>query len=742
VIHYHEKSRTFTLVGQSSFYALAVNSDGRLVHLDSGPRPPMPDSAMQLTADVLPDAMQFCSHDMLDALDEIMTFGDAADYEVALKVNLPGRPANVKPGEAHRDEIRDLRLRYRSHQILDDAKPGLVPAHNQKTRIAAKRQTLRITLADPVYPFEVSLFLRLTPENDVIERWIELANTGDKPVRVEQCYFGTVHLPPGRYELIHPIGGHAREFTTCRDLLPAGLTILESRTLTTSLAHNPAVLLTRPGQVSENAGDVYFAALAYSGNWRITLEYRPNLLTTLHAGYSPFDFDLTLAPGERHATPALVHGCCAGGFNAVSHRLHSFTRDRVIPRPDSNPSFLRPVLYNSWEATWFDIRLEHQMELARRAAAIGVELFCVDDGWFAKRNSDKTSLGDWVLDPARFPNGFTPLIDEVHRLGMKFGLWFEPEMVNPDSDLYRKHPDWVLHYPGRPRTVSRNQLILDFGRSEVVEHVFNALDTMLSQYPIDFLKWDMNRPATEAGSPVGKNLWRIHTLKVYEIMDCLRVKYPGLAIESCSSGGGRIDLGVLARTDQVWTSDNTDALDRVGIQEGFSLTFPARAMACWVTNRQNPETKRILELPLRFDVAMRGILGIGSNIDKLDDDELKQYAQFIAFYKKIRPIVQLGRCFRLQDLADYGASAVQYVNDDASQAVYSTVIVHHHKGQVRPRAILRNLTPDARYNMTDKYGKPRGSMTGAELMTLGLPIYLNDGPCVIGYSQTLVLTRS
>jgi alpha-galactosidase len=302
---------------------------------------------------------------------------------------------------------------------------------------------------------------------------------------------------------------------------------------------------------------------------------------------------------------------------------------------------------------------------------------------------------------------------------MKFGLWVEPEMVNPDSDLYRAHPDWVLHFPGRPRTQVRQQLLLDFGRPEVVEFIFNSLNSLLEEYEIDFFKWDMNRYATEPGSAVGKSIWRRHVEAVYGIMDRLRAAHPNLSIQSCSGGGGRIDLGILGRTDQVWTSDNTDAHDRVTIQDGFSLAYPPRAMESWVTHDKNHQTGRLSSLDLRFDVAMRGALGIGTVLSALPEEELVAYRRKIAFYKKIRPIVQGGQLHRL--VAEDGISIWQTVSPDGSQAVYSAVVTGQLQGIFRAPTRLRGLVPEAIYALCDEKEEEVARLSGFQLMALGVP---------------------
>lgn len=734
MIHFDPTTQTFNLALASSLYAFRVDDQGRLLHLAWGPRPAAaaadatlsgPGFETFLRANELPLTLRF----------ELSTFGDSAQQEVGLKASFPALPAQMAPGEAAHLPIRDVRLRYAGHEIVTDAEPGLAPTHGQPTAVGSTRQTLRVRLSDPAQPLEATLCYRLTPEHDIIERWVELANTGPQPLQLDALAFATLHFPNGTDELTSVSGWWIREFTTARERLPMGVRTLEQKTVQTGHCANPFFLLNRPGQAWEETGDVWFGALAYSGAWRIAFEQLYTLDVRCQAGYNPFDFNLTLAPGQRHVTPAAVIGVSREGWGGASRRLHAFALERVLPMPTDWPPY-RPVLYNSWEATYFDLSLEGQTALARKAAAMGVELFCVDDGWFGGRRDDHAGLGDWTVSPEVFPTGLDPLIDEVHRLGMQFGLWVEPEMVNPDSDLYRAHPDWVLHFAGRPRTESRWQLVLDFGRPEVVEHVYTLLHDLLTRHAIDFIKWDMNRYATEPGSAAGQAIWRAHTANVYSIMDRLRRAFPRLQIESCASGGGRIDLGILGRTEQVWTSDNTDAFDRIRIQEGYSLAYPARAMEAWVTHAVSHQTGLPSPLSLRFDVAMRGGLGIGSNLNELGEAELAEYASYIAFYKRLRPVVQGGRLYRLQRLEEYGASVIQYVAPGGREAVYSAAVLSYQQGWLRPPTPLRGLDPAAVYRVTDRHGVEIYRASGFELMVTGIP---GDGMGGAAYSRTLLL---
>lgn len=737
MIHFNPATKTFNLILKTSYYAFQVNPGSCLVHLGWGARAGDPHQTLLISgAPGFVDAGSVSSFEQQTRRDELIVFGDVNYHEVTLKASFAALPSHLQPGEAPHLPIRDARLRYVGHEIVTDAQPGLAPQHGLPALMQTPRETLRVTLQDPVQPLRVQLCYRLTPEHDVIERWCELEHTGatDAPaITLETCGFATLHLPNGCAELTSVAGGWANEFNIQREQLPVGLRIIEGRSVQTSHATNPFFMLNTPGQAGEEIGTVYFGALAYSGAWRIALERLPTLDVRVHAGYNPFDFELKLAPGEKHTTPAIACGVSDAGLGGASRRLHAFTRERVLPRPPREMPD-RPVLYNSWEATYFNLSVAGQTELARKAASSGVELFCVDDGWFGARRSDNAGLGDWVVSRDTFPDGLMPLIDEVRRLGMKFGLWVEPEMVNPDSDLYRAHPDWVLHFAGRPRSEARNQLILDFGRPEVVAHIHDVLDALLTEYPIDFIKWDMNRNSSEPGSAAGKLIWLKHVEGVYHLMDSLRRKHPNTDIQSCSGGGGRIDLGIMARTDQVWTSDNTDAMDRIRIQEGYSLAYPARAMESWVTHAMNHLTRRHSTLGLRFDVAMRGALGIGSSLNEMSGDELAEYASHIAFYKRIRNVVQNGDLYRLQCLNDHGASIIEYALPDGSEAVYSVAVREHHVGLQRPPALLNGLKADATYGVYDRHDAEVLRASGYELMTLGIP---GDGRQGVGFSRTL-----
>jgi alpha-galactosidase len=718
-ISFNAEKRLFVLQLRSSFYAMRVLTTGELVHVAWGPLPEL-DESVPLHFQGLED---FKDHQFpFDAQTHRYEFpaaGDVLYHDTAIRAVFSEPPKPLEKGEAFHGTVRDLRMRYASHEITTEPEPALAPLHGLPVRIEAKRTVLAIHLKDAAYAFEITLFYRVTPEHDILERWVEVRNETLQPVKLDRLDFGCAHLPAYATKLTYAAGHYSREFVPATLELKQGTFVLEQYGLNTGHAHNPFFLIHSAGEATENAGTVWFGALAFSGNWNLRFEHQQNRQISIFGGYGLADFEIILQPGETHRTPAMILGCSREGLGGASRRSHRFVLERVLP--DCREDEFRPVLYNSWEATYFDVSEKNQFELARLAASLGVELFCMDDGWFGTRKDDKAGLGDWYPRPEVFPNGIKPLSDEVHSLGMQFGLWVEPEMINPDSDLYRAHPEWVLHYPGRPRSESRTQLILDFGRPEVVEHIFQTLDQLVRDNGVDFFKWDMNRYVTEPGSLAGRGIWRKHVEALYSIMDRLRQQHPHLRIQSCSGGGGRIDFGILARCDQAWVSDNTDALDRTCIQDGFSLIYPARAMECWVTHEKNHQTGRISLLQHRFDVAMRGVLGIGTPLNQLSQEELAQYRRKIAFYKRIRPTVQEGDLYRLSVAADDGLSAWLFVAPDQSTAVFSISVIEHLYGAFYFPSVLRGLDSRATYRLSNELEREVGRYNGLQLMTLGLP---------------------
>jgi alpha-galactosidase len=638
--------------------------------------------------------------------EEYPGWGGLRFFEPCLKVTLA-------------DGVRDLVLKYTSYEIKD--------------------RDLVIRMKDVSYGLEVDLLYHVYPQGILRKQAVIRNNTG-QALTLESAQSGVWQLPAAKgYRLSYLSGRWGEENQLTREEIHPGSKILESRRGSTSNQMNPWFAIDGPAPAGEEHGDVWFGALGWSGSWRIDVEQTPQLDVRVTGGYNNFDFAYPLKPGESLATPPFYAGFTTGGFGQASRTFHRFQLDEILPRRSA--SRLRPVLYNSWEATGFNVDEPGQKALAEKAARIGVERFVMDDGWFGTRNTSRAGLGDWTPNPRKFPNGLGPLIAHVKKLGMDFGLWVEPEMVNPDSDLYRAHPDWVLNFPGRPRSEARTQLVLNLSRDDVKEYVFNALDKLLTENDISFLKWDLNRSFSEPGWPEAplpeqKTVWVRQVNNVYDIIDRLRAKHPRVEIESCASGGGRVDLGILTRTEEVWPSDNTDAFDRLKIQDGFTHAYTPKIMMAWVTDVPTLDA-RSTPLEYRFLVAMMGSLGIGGNLTKWSDADFTVASKMIAYYKQIRGTVQEGSLYRLLSPREGNLTANQYVSRDGSQAVLFAFLHAQQFGRTVPAIRFQGLDAEATYRVKSLDGKLAGKIdtaSGAYLMNRGLNLTLKgefDGTSVL-----------
>ncbi|MBN2290229.1 MAG: alpha-galactosidase [Candidatus Glassbacteria bacterium] len=587
---------------------------------------------------------------------------------------------------------------------------------------------LRLDMKDTHYPFNVSEYIRVIPELDIYEKWLVLSNTGAEDILLENAGSGSVQLPAGAYDLIQFGGGWGREFLRQRTRLTIGTKTLSARTMK-SYEHLPFFLVRPMGDNDEMSGPVWFGAIAWSGNYSLDFYISPNNRLQIKGGINFWDTHWNLKAGESFTTPKMVFGYSDNGPGGASLRMHRYMLDYVLPQP--NASIPSKVLYNSWYATTFNINEKQQIVLARQAARLGVELFVVDDAWFRGRNDDRGGLGDWEPDPVKFPRGLGPLIKEVKSLGMDFGIWVEPEMVNANSDLYRSHPEWVLQTQHRRAHEHRNQLILNMARDDVKEFTIAWLDRLLSENEIDFIKWDMNRSVSEAGWP-GENPATARELRIRyvqnlrEVFAAIRGRHPGITIENCAGGGGRVNIGLLELTDQVWTSDNTDPGDRMHIQYGYSHALPAKTMVNWVTDEE--WHNKTTPLKFRFQVAMAGNLGIGGDITSWSEEDKALASEMVALYKDLRPTIQFGDQYRLRDPFEESRMAVQFVSRDRKSSVLFTfqtleTLPGADGGySLSDRLVLQGLDPDAVYRVKTDQGvsKARGEFLMAGGLSLPL----------------------
>ena len=557
--------------------------------------------------------------------------------------------------------------------------------HVQGHRIdhAEGSETLVIELGDEHYPFAVELFYRIFDGEDVLERWARISNRDRKEsVVLQQAYSAAWWLPlADRWRLRYLHGGWARETQIIETSLTPGKVVLESRRGVTGHQLNPWFALGVEGTLSEELGEVWTGAIAWSGSWKLVFETTPSGRSQVTGGWNEFDSPIVVEPGASVDLPVFAGCYSSSGYGGASRAWHAYQLRHIFSgeaRSPHSPSFPsrstrrpaepqhRPVLYNSWEATGFAVNEPDQLRLAELAASIGIELFVLDDGWFRGRVHDRAGLGDWTVDDAKFPKGLAPLIDRVHELGMDFGLWVEPEMVNPDSDLYRAHPDWVYHFATRSRTQARHQLVLNLARADVAEWIYATIDRLLTDNNVQFIKWDMNRHFSEPGWPAmtGNNperVWIDHVRNLYDILERLRAAHPDVSFEACSGGGGRLDLGISLASIRCGPRTTPMLRDRIAIQEGFTQIYAPLSMMAWVTDSPNPITQRRLPLEYRFHVAMAGALSIGGDLTQWSSADLAKATELISQYKAIRHIVQRGRLHRLASTRHGQVGGVLYL---------------------------------------------------------------------------------
>jgi len=520
---------------------------------------------------------------------------------------------------------------------------------------------------DTLRQIKVVHTLQLDQSSDVLSSSSEIINLANKPLIINWCAAPTIPLPDHLTQIMSFEGRWSNEFQRKSLDLFLGSFVRENRKGKTSHDNFPGLVI-HTAHTNEQSGECYGFHLGWSGNHKIRAELLAEGRSYVQCGELLLPGEVELLPEQSYLSPTLYSSYSANGFSGLSAGFHHYVRHHLLLATTKKKP--RPVHYNTWEGIYFDHDVEVLKQLAEKASALGAERFVLDDGWFKGRRGDFAGLGDWTVDKEIYPQGLSPLIEHVNQCDMEFGLWFEPEMVNPDSDLYRAHPDWVLGTQGNEQRQFRNQLVLDLTRPDVVDYLFTAINDILHEYPqIVYIKWDMNRDINHAGNALGKPAIYQQTHALYQLIDRLKVQHPHVEIESCSSGGARVDYGVLAHTDRVWTSDSNDALDRLSIQRGCSFFFPAEVMGSHVGPRDCHITGRHINMDMRAAVAFFGHMGMEMDPRELTEKEQNQLSQAVALHKKHRALIHSGQLIRLD--SDGDSINFGIVNEEKSQALYA-----------------------------------------------------------------------
>ncbi|MFJ7628048.1 alpha-galactosidase [Streptomyces sp. NPDC097595] len=583
-------------------------------------------------------------------------------------------------------------------------------------------RALRLAFTDELQGLRAVLCYETVPGTDVILRWTELSCTGDEELRLERIDSAAVTVPvTDAARLTYLTGQWCQEFTRTQLELTRGRFEMASAQGVAGHAYAPWLAVQDAAAPDGHDTPTYGLALEWSGNWHLTADAEPGGAVRIAAGRVPHEGAVRLAPGDTLVTPRLACAFSPDGLDGLARVWHRYERRLSGGRMDRT----RKVLYNSWEATGFDVDAPAQLELARIAAGLGAELFVVDDGWFTGRHDEKGGLGDWHPDPANFPEGFDRFIEEIRATGMDFGLWVEPEAVSPASALYAEHPEWVYRIDGRPATLVREQLLLDLGREDVQDFVIATFDRLLGDHAISYLKWDMNRPPTERGRPgagsTAPDLDAEHVAGYLRVLDHLREHHPHVTVEGCAGGGGRVEHATLARTDVMWPSDNTAPLDRLAIQFGYLHAHAPHTMSSWVTDAPGVFDARPRSLAFRFVTAMSGVLGIGADIRTWTAEQRAEAAVWVNRYKEIRDLLHHGEVRLLGTPAD-ATCGIQYTEGDGTRIAVTAWNTGRLDGAPlvpgRPaRLRLRGLDPAARYA-----DRETGAVhSGAHLLHYGLP---------------------
>lgn len=711
MITVNEKERVFHLQNGRISYLFYVMDSGQLGHLYFGRRLNsggsylhMVEKAHRPMTTYITEGDMYTSYEHLRQ--EYPSYG-TSDYRYpAFEVQGP-------------DGSSICKLEYQGYEISQGKKPlpGLPATYVED---AGEAETLEIHMEDSLRGLEAVLSYTIFRDYDAIARGVRFTNAGEDTLFLDRAMSLSLDFPDSDYESIQLSGSWSRERYIKTRPLEAGVTAVSSMRGNSSHQHNPFLALKRK-HTTEHSGDAYGFSLIYSGNFLAQAEVDNYQVLRIMLGINPFGFRWKLAPGSSFVTPEAVMVYSDKGLNGMSRQFHALFRNRLARGYWRDRE--RPVLINNWEATMFDYVEEDLVRFAKKAQECGIELFVLDDGWFGTRNNDRSGLGDWKANPAKLPNGIEGLAERIDSLGMKFGLWFEPEMVNRDSDLFRAHPDYIIQTPGRSTSHGRNQFVLDFSRTEVVDEIFHQMYTLLNNAKISYIKWDMNRSISEcysAAYPADQQgeIFHRYILGVYSLHERLLQAFPELLIESCSSGGGRFDAGMLYYAPQGWTSDDSDAIERLKIQYGTSLVYPISSMGAHVSACPNSQVGRNTPIETRGNVAMTGAFGYELDLNKLSPEEIEAVKRQVVFYKQNRKLLVRGDFYRLLSPFEGNFAGWEVVEQNGSRALVTvTRILSEINGPYR-RIPLQGLTPDRMYQVHSKYLSYEAY--GDELMQYGL----------------------
>ena len=713
-IVYSKSDRTFTIQTKNTTYQMQVDPYGFLLHLYYGKK--TDGSCMDY---LLTYYDRGFSGNPFDAGDDRTYSMDALPQEYPSYGTGDYRSTALIVENADGSTACDLR--YRSQHIFNGKYkiPGLPAVYADET----ERQTLEIVMEDAVTGVEVTLQYGVLPDYDVITRSEKIVYRGEGKICIRKAQSACLDFVQGKYDLLTFYGRHAMERTMQREPVTHGSHVIGSVRGTSSHQYNPMMILADEN-TTDQYGNCYAMSFVYSGNFKgETLKDQFGQTRAL-MGLQDEMFSYPLTEGETFYTPEVLLTFSGSGMNLLSQNLHRCIRQHIC-RGKYKES-VRPVLVNSWEASYFDFDGDTLYELAKEAKHAGIDMLVLDDGWFGKRDDDNSGLGDWFVNEKKLGGILGDLIKRINDLGVKFGIWVEPEMISEDSDLYREHPDWALTIPGRNPVHARNQLVLDFSRKEVVDHIFDQICKVLDQGNIEYVKWDMNRSLMDVFSRGTEDQGRVmydYVLGLYDFLERIVTRYPDLLIEGCSGGGGRFDAGMMYYTPQIWCSDNTDALDRLQIQYGTSFGYPVSAVGSHVSAVPNHQTGRITSLHTRGVVAMAGTFGYELNLGKLSEEEKQEIRLQVEEYRKFAPLIQTGLYYRLSDPAREEYAAWAFVSEDQKEVLLNVVLQEIHGNMTVNYVKLQGLICSAIYRDTET-GK---IYNGAALMEAGIPMPVEMG---------------